>query len=286
MAKTNSTEIFTATVVSDLDVLTHYNALMKASVAKDSVYITTKETLEAMFADSNMSDTDKMSIVSQVLIGMTTTITTQSMNTALAMAKENRDGKYVISKMVADTLIAKEQADKLAADNALVTANIGKVEADANNSVIQGWKLQSDMYRDNGVTSFPAITTTVLPTSNIGDRGLKWEQEQQTKMSVYATLAKSYRESGLVTWTVDPGTNKINAITPAIGTASAGLTKAQENVAIRQEIGFDDNKRQHAANSSANMIGLLLSAEESGNITAADVGKWRTAIDYLNTATV
>ena len=270
MAKTNSTEVFIAEIVADLDVITQYNNLMKASVAKDSIYIRAKESLQSFFASSNMSDPDKAAILSNMLTSMTTSITNQAMSTALAIAKENREGKYAISKVIADILVTKEQADKLAADNLVATANASKISQDTTNAIIQGWKLQSDMVRENGITAFPSLTSAALPVTNVGDRGLKWEQEQQTKMSVYATMAKSYRESGLVSWTVDSATNKINSIIDLLP-ATPGLTHAQTKVAIRQELGFDDNKRQHAANSSANMIGLLLSAEESGNITTADV---------------
>jgi hypothetical protein len=285
MAKTNSTEVFIAEIVADLDVTTQYNNLMKASVAKDSIYIRAKESLQSFFASSNMSDPDKAAILSNMLTSMTTSITNQAMSTALAIAKENREGKYAISKVIADILVTKEQADKLAADNLVATANASKISQDTTNAIIQGWKLQSDMVRENGITAFPSLTSAALPVTNVGDRGLKWEQEQQTKMSVYATMAKSYRESGLVSWTVDSATNKINSIIDLLP-ATPGLTHAQTKVAIRQELGFDDNKRQHAANSSANMIGLLLSAEESGNITAADVDLWRSAVGYLNTASI
>ena len=283
MAKTNSTEVFIAEIVADLDVITQYNNLMKASVAKDSIYIRAKESLQSFFASSNMTDPDKAAILSNMLTSMTTSITNQAMSTALAIAKENREGKYAISKVIADILVTKEQADKLAADNLVATANASKISQDTTNAIIQGWKLQSDMVRENGITAFPSLTSTALPISNVGNKGIKWEQEQQTKMSVYATMAKSYRESGLVSWTVDSATNKINSIIDLLP-ATPGLTHAQTKVAIRQELGFDDNKRQHAANSSANMIGLLLSAEESGNITAADVNLWRSAVGYLNTA--
>ena len=285
MAKTNSTEVFIAEIVADLDVTTQYNNLMKASVAKDSIYIRAKESLQSFFASSNMSDPDKAAILSNMLTSMTTSITNQAMSTALAIAKENREGKYAISKVIADILVTKEQADKLAADNLVATATASKISQDTTNAIIQGWKLQSDMVRENGITAFPSLTSAALPVTNVGDRGLKWEQEQQTKMSVYATMAKSYRESGLVSWTVDSATNKINSIIDLLP-ATPGLTHAQTKVAIRQELGFDDNKRQHAANSSANMIGLLLSAEESGNITAADVDLWRSAVGYLNTASI
>ena len=289
MAKTNSTEILTKEIVGDLNVSDIFTELMKKAVDKDSIYIRTKETLTS-FMDKpvdgmpSMTASEKANVLSQALVSMSTSITSQAMDTAFKMAKENRDAPYVLSKLKADTLVVKEQADKIAADNVLATAQAAKVNKDSIMSTIQGWKLQSDMVRENGVMLFPPITSPQLPVGNVGARGMKWETEQQTKMSVYATLAKSFRESGFVTWTTDTTGSKITGIADESGPAreDKGLTHVQTMVAKRQELGFDDNKRQHAANSSANMIGLLLSAQETGAINADDVAQWRTAIGYLN----
>ena len=282
MSRTTSTEIFNIVSVEKLTIVETYKELMKASVGTGSIYLKAKETMEAFLSAGEMADSDKAMILSKMLGDMSTSITNQAMNTALVVAKEDREAPYTLAKLREETKLIKEQIDKVAADNVLTTAQASKVDQDKNLGIIQGWKLQSDMVRENGVTTFPSITTPQLPVGNVGARGMKWETEQQTKMSVYATLAKSYRESGVVTWTVDSGTNKINTITD-LAPATPGLTKRQEEVAVRQEKGFDDNKRQHAANSSANMIGLLLSSEESSAITPADVAQWREAVGYLNT---
>jgi len=210
-------------------------------------------------------------------------MTNSALNAAVGLAEKNRTLPYELTKAREDVLLTQEQRDKLAAENEATTAAADNTQTDKDLKIIQGWAIQSKMIREDGVVSsnMPALTSTILPQTSIAERGVKWEQEQQTKMSVYATLAKSYRESGTVTWSTGYD-GKINAITD-IAPTQPGLTKAQELVAIRQERAFDDNMRQHAANSSANMIGLLLSAEESGNITAEDVAKWRSAVDYLNT---
>jgi len=65
-----------------------------------------------------------------------------------------------------------------------------------------------------------------------------------------------------------------------------GLVKQQHAVAVRQEAGFDDNTRQHAANSSANMIGLLLSSDTFSDPAdyASYLTLWTTAMTHLNTA--
>ena len=288
MATTNSVSSYSLSNIEDIstDVLGLYEDLMKASVNKNSIYIKAKETMQTFFDSSTLKDDEKAAVLSQMLTGMATSITAQAMSSAIAVAKENRDGAYNLTKIKEETVLIKEQTDKVAADNVLTTAQAAKVDKDADLTTIQGWKIQSDMRRDNGVVlnNLPNITISKLSDTAIADKGIKWETEQQTKMSVYATLAKSYRESGVVAWTVDSGTNKINTITD-LAPATPGLTKRQEEVAVRQKVGFNDNMVQHAANSSANMIGLLLSSEESSAITPDDVDRWRAAVDYLKDPT-
>jgi len=271
----------------DLVVVPLFNTLMKESVSKDSVYIRSKETMQEFFTNSNMSDPDKANILSQLLVNMTTQMTEGALNAAIQIAKENRDAPYQLAASREDTLLKQEQRDKLAEDRANVIKEGNLIDQKTKDLVIAGWVKQATIEKENGVVldNLPTLdTTTNLTGTMVSDKGVKWEQTEQTKMSVYATLAKSFRESGTVTWTTDATTGRVNTITDAVPTAP-GLTKRQEQVAIRQEKAFDDNKVQHAANSSANMIGLLLSSADSGAITTTDVTKWRTAVDYLNTPT-
>lgn len=280
-----SIQIYTKESVNPLDVAKYYSDLMNISMDKDSIYIHAKETMQAFFENSNMTDPDKANILSGMLTQMVGSITANSMSTALSVAKEERDGTYQLTKLREDTLLTQEQRDKLAQDKDNAVSQGKLIDAQRDEIVIKGWAEQASMEKDLGVilSNLPSTTDIAkLPSTAVSDKGTKWEQMQQLKMSVYATLAKSYRENGTITWTVDSTTNKINTITD-LAPATPGLTKRQEEVAIRQEKAFDDNKVQHAANSSANMIGLLLSASDPGALTADDVTKWRTSIDYLNT---
>lgn len=282
-----STQVYTKESINPLDVSTPLKALMDVATGKDSIYIKAKETMSAFLETANMSDAEKAAQLNQTLVSMTSSITDNAMGHAVAIAKENRDGVYQLTAIREDTLLKQEQRDKLAQDTANAVIQGGLLKAQKDEMVIKGWAEQASMEKDLGVVlaNLPATTDTVkLPSTAVSDQGTKWEQMQQLKMSVYATLAKSYRENGTITWTVDAATNKINTITD-LAPATPGLTKRQEQVAIRQEKAFDDNKVQHAANSSANMIGLLLSASDPGALTASDVTKWRTSIDYLNTVT-
>ena len=274
--------------VNPLDVVNPFKELMGVAVDKDSVYIRAKDTMKAFLDTANMSDAEKAAQLHQTLAAMTASVTDTAMGHAVQIAKENRDGAYQLTALREDTLLKQQQRDNLTEEKQKIIKNKNLIDAQIQEMAVKRWQLQAEMEKDLGVSpdNLPSTTDVLkISSSALSDKGTKWEQMQQLKMSVYATLAKSYRESGVVTWSVDATTNKVNSITDLAPT-TPGLTKRQEEVAIRQEKAFDDNKVQHAANSSANMIGLLLSSADAGALTAGDVGKWRAAIDYLNTSGV
>ena len=279
--------IYQKETVLPLDVVNPFKELMGVAVDKDSIYIRAKDTMKAFLDTANMSDAEKAAQLHQTLAAMTANITDTAMGHAVEIAKENRDGAYQLTAIREDTLLKQQQRDNLTEEKSKIIKDIDLVDANIQEMAVKRWQMQAEMEKDLGISpdSLPSTTDTLkISSSALSDKGTKWEQMQQLKMSVYATLAKSYRESGVVTWSVDDTTNKVNSITD-LAPATPGLTKRQEEVAVRQEKAFDDNKVQHAANSSANMIGLLLSASDPGALTAGDVTKWRTAIDYLNTPT-
>ena len=72
------------------------------------IYITAKETVQEFFADSNMTDTDKANILSQMLVSMTTSLTAQAMTAAISIAQQNRDGDHLVTKMGEETKLVQE----------------------------------------------------------------------------------------------------------------------------------------------------------------------------------
>lgn len=293
MATTASVQTYIKETIKDLDVIPIYEDLMKASVDKNSIYIRAKDTMKVFFDNSNIKDDEKATILSQMLVNMTTSITAQAMNSAIAIAKENREGVYALTKLREDTKLVQEQRDKLAADNQLVNADIAlkgaqtdKMVADANNAIFSGWKLQTDIIRDNGVKAAHGMTTAtvIVPSTALENAGVKYASILQANVGAHAAMAKSIMESGSVTWTMTaPGSVTATE-------ATDGLTLAQTKVAKRQVIAFEDNKRQHAANSSAAMMSMLISSGDSGLIngditatTGSPLDLWESSIVDLTT---
>lgn len=268
---TDSTVTYVSEPVGELEVIPMYKLLMEASTGHESAYIRAKETLVDMFATTTFTDQEKSTVIAQTISSIATSITSSAMDAAIKIAIENRDSKYVLTKLREDTKLTTAQAAKIEAD-------IAKVEKDRDLLTIQGWKLQGEIYRDYGITA-PAITEVIVPTLSYGDYGVKVETLKKAKVDTYATYSNSYRTNGNVSYTADATTGQFTTV----GGDLTGLTLAQTNVAIRQEQGFDDNQRQHVANSSASMIGLLLSTEASGIDYAPYLASWTSAVTYLNT---
>lgn len=268
----DSTESFLKETTSSLNVTQIYKDLMEASTEKDSAYIKAKETLEALFDTSTLTDRERGSIIADTISKIATGITTSAMNTAYAVAKDDREAPYLLAKLREDTILVQEQQNKIATD-------IAKDEEDKKLKVMSGWKVQGELVRDYGVNAYNlAIATDIIPQAQYTNTGNKYEAERQAKANVYNTYASSYRGNGYVNVTTNID-GSLSGLTTADG---EGLTTAQIGVAIRQKEGFDDNMRQHVANSSATMMSMLLSTEASGIDYIPYLDKWSQSIDYLN----
>jgi len=271
---TNSTVTYVPELVGDLEVIPLYKDLMEASTGGRSVYLRAKETLVDLLSTGSLTDEAKATVIAQTISTIATGMSSKALDAAIKIATENRDAKYVLTKLREDTKLTTAQAAKVEAD-------ILKAEKDKEVLIMQGWKLQGELYRDYGVNTYNLSPTTVIvPELSYMDYGVKVETLKKAKVDTYATYSNTYRTNGNVSYTADATTGQFTTV----GGDTEGLTVAQTNVAIRQEQGFDDNQRQHVANSSASMIGLLLSTEASGINYDQYLASWTEATSYLNTS--
>ena len=271
---TNSNITYTQVIEGDLDVIPIYKELMEASTGVNSVYIRTKETLADMFTNDVIKDSERAGVVSQTLSTIATAITSDAMNAAIKIATENRDGVYVLTKLREDTKLTTAQAANIEAD-------IAATEKDTDYKIMQGWRVQAELYRDFGVNvDGLGLTNPITPSTSYTDYGTKVETLKKAKVDTYATYANSYRTNGKVSYT----TNILTGQFDNVSADDYGLTEAQTNVAIRQKEGFDDNMRQHVVNSSASLAGLLLSTEQEALVGDAKkvIDTWNCAANYLS----
>lgn len=263
-------------LVGDIDITDTYQKLMKASVGQDSVYLKAKETLTDFYANSQgLTDIQRSTMLSDAIVSIAKQITSDAMQMALKIDTENRDAAYALTKLKEDTR--------------MVTANIAKIEKDTEdadwavkNRVMAGWKAQAELYRDYGVQAWnQTVTTDIIPQAAYTEYGIKTETLKKAKADLYQSYASGYRNNGQVSVVLDANGNLSSATAD-----NNGLIAKQIDVSIRQEKAFDDNKRQHVANSSASMIGLLLSTQEAGINYTQYLDKWVASVDYLNTNTL
>lgn len=264
-------------IITDIDIRETYKELMEASTDQGSVYLKAKETLQDYFDTNVISEDDKAAIVSQTVSQIAVGITSKAMDTALAIELANRNGEYELTKLAADTELTRAQTDKLALED-------DKVQAEIDSIVWDNFKRQGSLVRDWGINAYllDPRTDVVVGSTNYVTDGTKYQENKMAKASLYTTYAKSYRQDGIVALSVS---DISGYLTSASGT-NEGQSYWQNEVTERQYKGFDDNMRQHVANSSASMISMLLSTEEAGIDYTPYLNQWNSALTYLNTDTL
>ena len=265
---------YTTELVGDLDVIDTYKELMEASTGPQSAYLRTKETLVDMFENTTFTDQEKSTVIAQTLSTIATSITTGALDAAIKIATENRDAKYALTKIREDTKFVTAQTAKVEQD-------ISKSEADTDSMVWENYKRQASLYRDWGVKPWELSGNvgSTVENKNLIEDGTKVQENKMAKASLYTTYAKSYRQDGIVMPIVSDTTGYM---TTAAGD-DYGQSYWQNMVTERQWKGFDDNMRQHVANSSASMISMLLSTEvELPTATTEYLNQWDSSLSYLN----
>jgi len=253
------------------EVVEVFKELMDASTGQSSVYLKAKETLIQILEDSNITGDQKGNIIAQTIASMVNGITAQSMDTALKIAKFERDDPFMLTKTREETKVITAQVGK-------IEAEILDTEASIDLKRFQGWQIQGVIKRDLGIDAHDLTEDTVIvPVGEYHDEGIKYETIRQAQANTYGAYAGAFRTHGYVDLNLNPdGTLAATTVGD-----TTNLTYWQTKVAERQFVGFDDNMRQHVANSSATMISMLLSTEASGIDYGKYLDGWMGAIEYL-----
>jgi len=244
----NSIEAFTGQN-AELNVSDKYIQLMEDSLGEGSLYERVKDTYFELFKDLNISEEEKIQLVANNIANLATNITAQAMNTAIMWAKEERDGVYQLAQIKAQTELTLAQKE-LTSEEICKTVAEGELVAAQKAEVLAA-----------------TIRTDELNAAQI----------KSTEATIYSTLAESYRKSGKVVISTDTD----NVLKGTSGDL-AGYTYKQDKFIDRQIISFEDSKRNHAANSSAQLIGQLLSAEIPIEETDTAFLLWKSSMEYLN----
>jgi len=275
MSAINSQTVVTGDI--DNNVVDIYKKLMAASVGVDSVYIRAKETVTELMSATDMTKAERAGAITGMLAQITNSLSSQALTGAISLAKDNKESPYVLAKMSADTLATSRQADKLLKDIDLVTAQIAKTNADRDASVINGWNVQAGMIANTGMVPNANTGVTILADQTMDPLSASYQTIKATEAKVYEGWSSAIRANGTVGYTV------ANGLPTFVTAGTDGLIEAQTKVARRQYDAFDDNMRQHAVNSSAAMLGVMIGAEAFE--TAADyltyINMWTSGMNYL-----
>lgn len=267
-----------------------YQKLMKVATEDCSIYEKTKETLLATLDTAGIDAREKAKVTTEVLTSMVAGLSAQSLEAAITMSKTDIEMPYTLAKLCLEAEMVEAQVKLTDAQIKLTEAQIKKIEAEIkdmdwskNLRIAQGWLVQAQLHRDYGV--IPNVLTykheTLLNLDYDEDYGSKAAEIAQTKAATYVAYATSWRNNG----EVYPEIEKSGILRSAAAT-DTGLVYQQTKVAERQIKGYDDNMRQHVANSSAAFLAMLIGGD--ADIPAATltqyIGEWNKAVDWLNGA--
>lgn len=250
----------TIAVSSELDVVSKYEALVKSSLGGDSVYARMKETIKQLSADGDISDNEKAKVIAEVLAGLSSSISSSSMNTALQWASAEKDialKKYELA----------EKVDVLK-NEAVATANQGKLLE------YQGVQTQAETRRLYGVTTVDAEgkLTSLNDSGKIYEDILLTKAQVTTQSKEQAAIEAKTKESYATIHKVVADT-KVNygiysgysltesGITGSIiGSSANTLTAIQATIAKEQAKGYAYNAWANALSGSSAALGSLLAS--------------------------
>jgi len=253
--------------LSSLDVITRYSKLMEATLAEGSLYERSKKTIDQLSKEFNLTEQQRAELVAGQITQMTIGLSTSAMQTAFTWAKEDATIGYQTALLNAQARQADIAATKIGYDICLVQKQEESVCVDIET------KLASSLRENGTVTEYDKLNPC-RPVS-LADEGLKFAQEENFKATEYSSLADTYRKSGKVSVAIDND----DGIKKGVTGDDKGHTNAQTNVALRQIIGFEDSKRNHAVNASSQTIGQIISAEAELDPTIVE--NYNKGMEYL-----
>lgn len=253
-----------------MDVTSKIRQLSEEALSIDSIYMRAKDTFKELMDGKKITEAEYAQLAGSFVSQLAVSTTQQVISSAMAWAKEERDGMYELEALKAQSELVQAQREK-------IRLEICALEKDVELKCAQLTATIAGSIRDNGRVATYDPSNSCIPIT-LQPEGTKYQQEQFIESQKYSNLADAYRKSGVV----QVGTDTDGTLKGLSGD-NIGYTDAQEEFARRQIKSFEDSKRNHAANAMSQMIGQMLSAEVAPD--AADITRWRNAIDYLNTNT-
>ena len=269
---------------TNLDVSSKYAELIERVMDGDSVYVRTKETLLAIFDDGAIDAGDKAQVLTQVMAQLNASVVSSAMSNALQWAAQEKqlylqtlEIGYKLALLEAQTDGQNMQTAASLADKQLKQAQLRKqygtptfsVDADKDVATLgTDGKVDKEMaLLDEEITNKQADAKVIAATEN------------KVNAEVHKVVADTWTNYG----TFNGYVLSENGITGVSKTSSHDtLSDNQREIADQQAKGYVYNAWSNAASSTASMIGVLLSSDNGGAVTAEDATMWRTAVNKLS----
>lgn len=274
----------TISITSDLDVIEKYKELVHSSMDGDSIYIRTKETVQALFNSGDIKNGERAEVIAQVVSSLNTSLVNTSMNTALQWASQEKE--IALRKLELERQLDILDNEKLKTEN----------EADRikNDNLVQ----QADSLRQNG-----AMTVVDGKVKALDDTGVQYEnilltrekvdsenkaqilsdaKLNETNAGIHKIVADTYVNYGMYNGyaITDSGITGVFDNTPVGYTT---LSDAQLEIAKEQAKGYAWNAWSNAATGLGSTIGVALTSE-TDIFTGDNAGiltSWKTVVNKL-----
>jgi hypothetical protein len=252
----------TISITNELDVADKYEALVKQSLAGESVYIRAKETINELLVNGVITESQKAEVLANIVGGVVNNITSSSMATAMSWAQAEKEialKKLELAKQL--DILDQELLLKTAQTNQVNNASrLSKVESkrlhgtatfDANDNIIS-LDNTGKVYTDTQLTE-AQITKTNEETSLVS------QKITESHAAVHKIVADTYVNYGNYNYTgLDAG--GIDTVTAEHGTYKT-LSDTQREIAVEQAKGYTYNAWANALTGSASMLGTAIAAE-------------------------
>lgn len=251
----------TSQIVSSIDVLSKYNALVKESLGGDSIYVRAKETIQALVSEGSIDDTKKAEILSSVIGGAVNAITSSSMASALEWTKYEKE--LELKKLELD-----QQLLILGQELLLKTAQVDQVKTQSRLSLVESRRMYGTATFDVSTGAILSLTedgkvwndmllTTQQTANSVVEKGLIESKVKESAVAIHKVVADTYTNFGTFRFAYDTGGNGLSSVT-RLDTSHVTLSDTQQKIAIEQGKGYTQNSWANGLTGSASMLGTAI----------------------------
>jgi hypothetical protein len=251
----------TITTSNEINVLSKYNELVKQSLSGDSAYIRAKETIQDLVDSGSLDEAQKADVVSKLLGGIVSSLSSSSMSAALDWAKYEKEVEL-------KKLELSIQLDILSAEKELKLSQVEQVKTQTRLSLAESKR----MY---GASTFDVTTGALINLSDEGkvfndmllvtqqtdnagvEETLLTSKIDESKAAIHKIVADTYVNYGSYTFT--QGATGITGVTPTHGSYTT-LSDTQQEIAVEQGKGYTYNAWANALTGSASMLGTVIAS--------------------------